>query len=105
MKKYLTTSGILRVLAAVMLLWAPARHPYSYYTILRFIVCGAGAYSSFVASKEKSPGWTLIFAGIAVLFNPLIPVYLDKANWVPIDCIVAAILLISLFKIYERDIS
>jgi hypothetical protein len=40
---------------------------------------------------------------IAILFNPIAPVYLDKGTWVVIDLIVAALFLISIFKIKRRN--
>lgn len=40
--------------------------------------------------------------GIAILFNPIIPVHLTKDIWVIIDLIVAILFLVSIFKIKPK---
>ncbi len=39
--------------------------------------------------------WTMGF--IALLFNPIMPIYLDKMLWSLIDLIVAVIFIVSIF--------
>ena len=59
---------IVRLAAALMLLWALADNPYAYYQILRWIVCGVTAYSTFLALEAKKDQWTWIFGtGISAL--------------------------------------
>jgi hypothetical protein len=42
--------------------------------------------------------WVIVFELIAILFNPLIPLYLDdKSAWMPIDIIVGTIFFIKSF--------
>lgn len=72
------------------LLLALVNLPIGYYTLLRIVVTiGAGA----VVITEFENGinfWVIVFGLIAILFNPLIPVYLgDKEAWMPIDLIAA----------------
>ena len=80
---------------AVMLLVAVGPMPYGYYTLLRWIVCIA---CIFVASQEydlrgvASVG-VLGFTGLAVLFNPLIPIPLTREIWAPINVGVAIVLI------------
>ncbi len=60
--------------------------------MLRIVVTiGAGAV--VITEFEKGINfWVVVFGLIAILFNPLIPVYLgDKEAWMPID-IISAIL-------------
>lgn len=73
-----------------LLLLALVDLPIGYYTLLRIVVTiGAGA----VLITEFENGinfWVIVFGLIAILFNPLIPVYLgDKEAWMPIDLIAA----------------
>ena len=81
---------------AVALLVALAPLPYGYYTLLRIVVCGAAAfiaYSTF--SQEGSVSlWVLVMGGLAVLFNPLIPIHLSRELWAPIDAISAVVFLV-----------
>lgn len=87
MKAFLLICSLLLLLALVDL-------PIGYYTLLRIVVT-IGAV--IVVITEFSNGfnfWVISFGLIAILFNPLIPVYLnDKEAWMPID-IIAAILFI-----------
>ena len=69
--------------------------PYSYYTLLRFVVCGAAAYLAYrdFEDTQRASAWVFVLGALAVLFNPLIPVYLSREMWAPID-VGASILLV-----------
>ena len=69
---------IARTIAAILLLWALDRHPYSYYTILRFVVCGVTGYGVYFAAQLEKNGWAWAFGIIALLFNPIIPIHLAR---------------------------
>jgi hypothetical protein len=56
-----------------------------FYTLLRWICCAAFAYSAFTAFQMKRVTWTWIFAILAVLFNPLAPVHLQRDTWQILD--------------------
>jgi len=74
------------LIAAVMLLFAvTGRHPYSFYTLLRWICCAVFAYSAFIASERNRVPWAWIFGVLAVLFNPIIPVHLQRETWQIVD--------------------
>ena len=90
---------ITRVITAGLLFWAISYHPYSYYNLLRIIVCAVSIYGliNYVKMKNKLFAW--IFGVMAFIFNPIIPVYLDKGLWQVIDVICGVILLISIFFI------
>lgn len=87
---------IARVIAAALLFLALADLPYGYYTLLRLFVCAVGAYGAYLAYMAKQQGWTWTLGALAVLFNPIIPVYLEREIWAPIDVGVAVVLLISI---------
>ena len=81
-----------------LLLLALVDLPIGYYTLLRIVVTiGAGA----VIVTEFENGfnfWVIVFGLVAILFNPLIPVYLgDKEAWMPIDLITAILFGIKSF--------
>lgn len=53
---------------------------------MRLVVAGLSLYAAFNHSnKDENQFWILL--GIAVLFNPLIPIHLSRAAWMPIDII------------------
>ena len=86
-----------RIIASGMLVWALDDHVYGYYTLLRFIVCAVAVYCAFLAYSQSKEDWTWIFGGIAVLFNPIIPIYLNRELWSVIDVIVAGVFVVSFF--------
>lgn len=56
-----------------------------FYTLLRWVCCATFAYSAVAAFRMKRIGWTWSFGILAALFNPLAPVYLQRATWQVID--------------------
>jgi hypothetical protein len=83
------------VVAALMLLAALGNWPYGYFQLLRFIVCGAGAYAAWVSYHSKYPWSVWLFGFIAVLFNPLAPVELSRGDWKPIDLVCGLLFLLA----------
>lgn len=92
---------ILRIVSAILLLWALSTHPYGYYTILRFVVTGVAAYSAYISVNLKKKIWTCSFGIITILFNPFAPIHLNKDTWAVIDVLVAIFFIVSLF--FVRD--
>lgn len=66
---------------AVLLFLGVFSLPYGYYMLLRVIVFVSALY---LISQNKD-AWLFVFLGIAILFNPVFPIYLVKAIWIPID--------------------
>ena len=83
-------------LPAVALLLALAPLPYGYYTLLRIVVCGAAALLAFNDFKRfgSVSFWVLLMGGIALLFNPIIPIHLSREVWAPINILTALALFI-----------
>lgn len=64
---------------------------YGFYTLMRFTIT---ITSIFIALKYKDKhAISLIYWAIAIIFNPLIPVYLDKVIWKIMDFIIACMYL------------
>lgn len=66
---------------------------YGFFTMLRFVVFAATAYVAWLAYEEQRVKWVWIFGGVAVLFNPFFPVYLERETWLIIDSLVGLCLL------------
>jgi len=66
-----------------------------FYTLLRWVCCAVFAYSGFTAFQMKRVAWTWIFGVLAVLFNPLAPVYLQRATWQIIDWAAIVVIVIA----------
>ena len=97
---------VLRVIAALMLLIALGDHPYAYYQLLRWVVCGVSAYGALTAYERKDTVWTWLFGVTAVVFNPIMPFYLDRETWQVLDIAAALILLVSLaaFRLKKSNV-
>lgn len=87
---------VAKLVAAGMLFGALGRQPYGYYTLLRWIVCGVAAFAAVRASELGKSGWVWPLATIALFFNLIIPVHLERETWAFIDIGVAVLLLISI---------
>ena len=77
------------ILNIIMLFGAIAEWPYGYYTFLRWITCITSILVAFQAF-EKNIDWAkVVFIVIAILFNPLAPIYLSRSIWIPLDIVTA----------------
>jgi hypothetical protein len=93
-----------RIANAAFLVWALARHPIGYYTLLRFVTCAVCAYAVYLAVEWKRAGWAFIFGSIAILFNPLISFRMTRQTWAYVDVIVAIFLVVSVFVFQEKSV-
>ena len=64
--------------------------PYGFYTFLRLVVSVASITAAMQLKSEENNFW-LVFGGLALLFNPVLPVYLDREFWIPIDVVAACL--------------
>jgi len=86
-----------RIVAAGMLIWALDDHPYDYFTLLRVVVCFVSGYCAIQASSQNKDSWTWILGGMAVLFNPIIPIHMARETWQIVDLCAAIVLIVSIF--------
>jgi len=60
---------------------ALAPWPIGFYTFTRIVLCGCSAYVAYYLLKKNENIW-LLGAALAVLYNPIFPVYLhSKGLW------------------------
>lgn len=85
---------MLLLICAGLLILALADMPAGYYTFLRLAVTLGAVTAVYAEWKGDFTAWGITFSLLAILFNPLIPIYLyDKSIWMPID-LIAAILFV-----------
>ena len=84
-------------ICAAMLFMGAAPLPYGYSILLRLVACGVFAFAMFIAFEKKHKSLPWVYGLLALLFNPLIKVYLPKDVWVVVD-VAAAILLLATAK-------
>jgi len=96
-------SKYIRLGVSIMLLLALASLPYGYYILLRWVVSVTSVYIAYLAYKEKKQWWITLFLFITVLFNPVVPIYLNREMWAIIDIIVALLFIISIFQVPKKQ--
>lgn len=70
-----------------------------YYIFLKVVVFISSSYIIVTEFKSKSEFKEVAFIGIALLFNPIIPIYLaERKYWLPLDIITAMLFLAYGFK-------
>ena len=92
----------------VLLLIGLADLPIGYYTLVRISVCLVCALSCYWSYKrdDRVGIATVSFGLLALLFNPIIPVYLqDKGVWTVVDIITVILLVIRYSTLKERKVS
>lgn len=98
-KEHVGYRNVAAVISIFLLLLAIPRLPYGYYIFLRWAVSATALFSAWAAYECKRKFWVFVMGGVAILFNPIIPVHLTKETWIVIDFIVAIVFLVSIFGI------
>ena len=84
---------------AAALALAPMRWPYGYYQFLRLAVTALAIWLAVAASRQQRTAWTILGVGLAFLYNPIFPVFLKRATWLPIDLVTAALCVVAAIKL------
>lgn len=85
-----------KLLCAALLLWALSpRNPYGYYVLLRWICCSAFAYIAVNYFRSGWTPWVWVFGTAAGIYNPVLPVHLNRTIWSIVNVVTIIILLVS----------
>lgn len=91
---------LLYLVPAAILIIGVFNLPIGYYTLLRIIVTICAliiVYDEFQMNEFSL--WMISFALIAIVFNPIFPIYLhQKSIWMPIDLITAILFIVYTFS-------
>ena len=86
------------LIAAVVLVFAAAeKQPDSFYTLLRWVCCAVFAYSAVTSFQMKRMLWLCIFATLAIIFNPIFVLQLDRNQWIIADWFSIGAMVIAAF--------
>ena len=95
------------IVPIALLLIGLADLPTGYYTLVRIVVCLVSSFSCYWSYKsdEKIGIATVTFGALALLFNPIIPVYLhDKEIWTVIDIATAILLGVRYYTLKDKKV-
>ena len=88
-----------------MLLWAlNPENPYSYYLLLRIVLCGICAFLAFRALKIGNDKWVWILGVTAVIYNPIIPIHLTRETWSAVNITTVVLLAVSVGALRKRSL-
>lgn len=92
------------IIVAVMLLLSFFPFPYGYYTLLRWVVTGIAIFYAYTLySAQIKNLWLWLLIAVAILFNPISPIYLnDKTIWNIIDVITAGFFIGLIIKFKKK---
>ena len=89
---------LIKIILAALLLICLADMPYGYFQLVRFIGLIGFAILSYQAYLRKKDSQIILYAGLALLFQPFFKVELGREIWNIVDVLVAFLLLFSLKK-------
>ncbi len=88
-----------RIAAAILLFIALIHLPIGYYTFMRIAVTCIAAYNAYEARNDANKLWMMFFIVAAIVFNPIIPIYLrHKSEWMPVDIFFGVAFLVSMLN-------
>jgi len=97
--RFWITAGLAVAAALALLEW-----PYAYYQILRLAVCAGAAFLAFTEAKNERRGpWIWSLAGTALLFNPFLPIHLEREAWIWLYLLLALFLASSSWVLGSPD--
>ena len=74
--------------------------PYGYYFLLRLVVCLSAVYYALQFNKNNEQVLVWVFSFFAILYNPIVPIYLgSKALWAVVNLTTAITFIINKDKI------
>jgi hypothetical protein len=85
---------VIKVIMAAMLFGCLLKWQYSYYQILRFVICSGFVLFAIKEYEGKRIYISLPCIAIAILFNPLMPIYLARETWIPVDLSTGVLLIV-----------
>ena len=88
-----------KILVVVLMFVALGDHPYGYYQFLRWITVFSAGYLAYKSQENKKTNWFWVFLAIAILFNPVLPIYQSKSTWGFFNVAVGIIYIISIISI------
>lgn len=94
---------ILPLVIATILFISIAELPYGFYTFMRIVVPLLSAIYLFFAYMFKDEFSLMLIPNIiiVILWNPILPIYLDKETWVVIDAIAGISQIVMAFYSYR----
>lgn len=89
--------NIIKMVLAVLFFLCLLEMPYGYYQFVRFLALIGFAILAFKSYERQENTMTIVYVGLAILFQPLLKISLGRELWNIIDVIVGIGLIVSIF--------
>lgn len=88
--------NIIKIILALLFLLCLLDMPYGFYELVRFLAMTGFAFLSYQHFKQEEKNTALIYAALALLFQPFFKIALGRELWNFVDVVVALGLLVSM---------
>lgn len=88
----------IKLILSILFLLCLAPMPYGFYSMIRFVAMIAFAIYAYAYYEKKNNRLAITFLSLAILFQPLLPIYLGRTLWNIVDVAVAVFLIILYIK-------
>lgn len=87
----------IKIVLTILFLLCLLDMPYGYFQIVRFAGLVGFGILAFQANETKQKEMTIIFIGLALLFQPFFKIALGRQIWNIVDVIVSIFLIATIF--------
>jgi hypothetical protein len=87
---------VIKIILSILFFVCLADMPYGYYQFVRFAGFIGFGILGYQAYEQGRQSWAIVYASLAILFQPFIKIALGRPLWNIIDVVVAVGLLISI---------
>ncbi len=84
------------LVVAALIIGASTDREYSYYILLRWLVMVTFIYFGYKNYKKRNFGFLIFSIATALLFNPFIKFWFQKATWHLIDYVIASFIFVTI---------
>lgn len=88
---------ILSIIAIILLVKAISGNPYSYYIFMRWALCAIFLYCSYNMLINRNRFWLFIYLLLSIIYNPIVPLHMNRDIWTVINLISIVLILTSIF--------
>lgn len=88
---------IIKIILAILFFVCLLDMPYGFYQLVRFVALVGFVILAYHANKQKREIETIVYAALALLFQPFIKIALGREIWNIVDIIVGLGLVISIW--------
>lgn len=88
---------IIKIILAGLLFLCLLEMPYGFYQLVRMVALIGFIMLAYQSYNKGYVNMSILYLGLAILFQPVIKIYLGREIWNVVDLIVGGYLVVSLF--------